>query len=209
MSLSAGPRSPAGVTSMRSRPSQSRICLQFFMELCGGFGWGAGLRIGGMDAQDACRAVGLEVDARDDPVAEQEGQDVVAILALFGRRVDLDAVAETEQAFGAGAFEHQRIERRQQRAGVDLARDAGRGVEVGLLVPALDADGNQFARSRPVLRAGPSCRLARGGNSRAGTTPSPRHGHGRRFAAVRDGHPPGQGRGRSYMAAGSTRSGRS
>src|SRR3712207_7483544 len=53
--------------------------------------------VGGLDAQRGCRAVALEVDARDEPVAEEEREDVVAVDALGRRDVDLDAVAEAEE----------------------------------------------------------------------------------------------------------------
>ena len=87
----------------------------------------------------------LQVDARDDAVAEQEGQDVVAVLALFGRRVDLDAVAEIEQALGARALEDQRVERREQRAGVDAARHPGIAVQVGRVASSPRRDREQLA----------------------------------------------------------------
>ena len=91
------------------------------------------------------RPVGLEVDARDDRLAEQERQHVIAVLALVGRRVDLDAVAEAEQPLGALAIPHQRVEGRDQRPRLDPPRPAGGGLEVGCAAPALDLDRQQRA----------------------------------------------------------------
>ena len=76
------------------------------------------------DDQPPGRAVGLEVDAGDDAIAEEERQAVIAELALLGRRVDLDAVAEVEQALGARALPDDRIERRQERPRLDAAGQA-------------------------------------------------------------------------------------
>ena len=79
------------------------------------------------------RPVGLEVDAGDDAIAEEEGQAVIAELALLGRRVDLDAVAEVEQALGARALPDDRIERRQERPRRDAAGQATVRIEIAVL----------------------------------------------------------------------------
>src|SRR5687767_8009035 len=52
----------------------------------------------GVGEQLAVGAVGLEVDPADQPVAEQEGQYVIAVIALMQRRIDLDAIVEVEDA---------------------------------------------------------------------------------------------------------------
>ena len=51
-------------------------------------------------------------------------------LPLRRRRVDLDAVVEAEHPQGAVALPHHGIERREQRRGLDAARDAGVAVQV-------------------------------------------------------------------------------
>ena len=173
---------------------------EFLQQFGGGLGRCAGLGIGGEHAQHAGRAVGLDVDARDDGVAEQEGQDVVAVLPLFGRRVDLDAVAEIEQALGARALEDQRVERGEQGAGVDPARQAGVPVQIGRLLPALDARPAAVRLPRPVPPAAPSCRRATGGNSRAGRHRWRCRARGPRCAAIRGGRRRRAGTGASKMS---------
>ena len=65
----------------------------------------------GIDAQESLLAIGLEAETRRQPVALEEGQHIITVDALLLRRIDLDPVAEVEQAFGARAFPNQRIER--------------------------------------------------------------------------------------------------
>ena len=86
------------------------------------------------------------IDARRERVAVQERQHVVAVHALCCRRVDFDAVVEVENAPVAAAFPDQRIERREQRPGID--RGAERCVSHAMirqLLPTLDADGSEIA----------------------------------------------------------------
>jgi hypothetical protein len=64
-----------------------------------------------VDPEHAGGAIGLEIDARDQRLVEQERQHVVAMAAIGGRRVDLDPVREAEHALGALATPHQRVER--------------------------------------------------------------------------------------------------
>ena len=100
----------------------------------------------GMDEQSSGLAVGLEVEPGDEPVAEQEGKDVVAVLALVGRRVDFDPVVEVEQPQRAGALPDERIERREKRARGDAARPARVAVEIGEMGPAGNLDRHENAR---------------------------------------------------------------
>lgn len=74
-------------------------------------------------------AVGLEVDAGDQAIAEEEGQHVIAVLALGFGYVDLDAVVEIPQALDPRAEPYDRIEGAEQgrparirRAGVTFSR---------------------------------------------------------------------------------------
>ena len=50
-----------------------------------------------MDAQHAGWAVSFQVGMGSGPLAEQEGQDVIVILALIGRHVDLDELEEADK----------------------------------------------------------------------------------------------------------------
>ena len=88
------------------------------------------LRMDRVHQKPSGRAVGLEVDARHDVFAEQERQAVIAEFPLVGRRVDLDAIAEIEQALGARALPDDGIERRQERLRIDAAGQWRRRVEI-------------------------------------------------------------------------------
>ena len=93
-----------------------------------------------VDQQSTALAVRLQVEPGDQPVAEQEGEDIIAVLALFGRSVNLDPVVEVEEPQRAGALPDQRIERREKRAGGDATRPAGVAMEIGVASPAGDLD---------------------------------------------------------------------
>ena len=105
--------------------------------------------------------------ARGDRLALQEGQDVVAVLALVGRGVDLQTDAGAEQALGALAPPDQVVEGRQQarrgatRRALALGPDRPVWRQPSTTTwprsPALD----QLARRRRF-------RPRAGGNSRAG-----------------------------------------
>ena len=91
-------------------------------------------------------AIGLQVEPGDELVAEQEGKDVIAVLALVDRRVNLDPVVEVEQPHRAGALPDERIERRQQRPRGDAARPARVAVKIGEMGPARNLDRLENAR---------------------------------------------------------------
>src|SRR5262249_22438096 len=84
-------------------------------------------------------AVGFEVDARDQAVAEQERHDVVTVRALVLGRVEREPVMEIEQAVGPRTHPNQRVERRQQRTRFNAARYIDVAMQVGLLFPTFDA----------------------------------------------------------------------
>jgi hypothetical protein len=73
------------------------------------------LEVHGIDKETAALAVGLEVEPRHKPVAEEEGQDIIAVLPFVRRRVDLDLVVEAEEAKGAGPLPDERIEGGENR----------------------------------------------------------------------------------------------
>lgn len=79
---------------------------------CEGFGQVGGSRLwgDGGDQQGGGSAVGFEVDSGDEAVAEEEGEDVVAVGPLGCRGVDADSVEEVEEAMGAIAVPDQGVE---------------------------------------------------------------------------------------------------
>ena len=112
---SAGARSPRGSTSTRSSPSQPAIDAELRASSAAVSGGASGSACAACTRSAPACAVGLEVDPRDEPVAEQERQHVVAVHALGRRHVDLDPVAEAEQPLDARALPDQRVERPDQR----------------------------------------------------------------------------------------------
>ncbi len=111
-----------------------------------------------MDDEPFAGPVGLQVEAGDDTVAEEEWQAVIAKFPLLGRRVDLDPVVEIEQALGARALPYEGIEGRDERPRLDSARDPRLGIEVERFLSALDRDGPQgtlldeFGKARAGIR---------------------------------------------------------
>ena len=93
-----------------------------------------------MDEQSSGCTVGLQVEPSNEAVAEQERKDVIAVLALVGRRVDLDPVVEVEEPQRAGTLPDERIERRQKRLRGDAAGPAGVAVKIGAMGPARNLD---------------------------------------------------------------------
>ena len=108
---------------------------------------GRGPRLGvrRLDEQSSSLPIGLQVHTTDDRVPEQERQHVVAELPLRLGHVDLDAVVEVEEALGALALPHHRVERAEQCPGVDLARQRGIAVQERRTLPPLDRDRQQLA----------------------------------------------------------------
>ena len=80
--------------------------------------------------------------------------------ALLGRDVDLDAVEEVEERLGARPLPHHRVERAEQRARGDPAREPGVAVEVALALPALHGDRGQLPRLDELLDRDLGARLA-------------------------------------------------
>ena len=90
--------------------------------------------------------VGLQVEPGHEQVAEQERKDVIAVLALVRRRVNLDPVVEVEEPQRAGTLPDERIERRQQRPRGDAAWPAGVAMKIGEMRPARNLDRLENAR---------------------------------------------------------------
>ncbi len=113
-----------------------------------------------MGEQSSGLAIGLQVETRHEPVAEQEREDIIAVLALVGRRVNLDPIVEVEQPLRARPLPDQRIERGQQRPRGDAAGPAGVPVKIGEMGPAGNLDRLEDAgldervdRLSPLVRA--------------------------------------------------------
>ena len=99
----AGARSPRSATTMPARGRATPPSTQLGAQLGGDVAVvDPRLAPRALDEQRRVRPVGLEVDATDQLVAEQERQHVVPVLAPRRRRVDLDPVVEAEHPLGAG-----------------------------------------------------------------------------------------------------------
>ena len=208
---SCGARSPRGSTVTSARPSQSasrRSSARSSSAVSSGAPASAYAALttsaGRLDLRSALRST-----RADDLVAEQERQHVVAVHPLVGRGVDLDPVVEVEERLGALPLPHDRVERAQQRPGLDPARQPRVAVEVRRPLPALDRDRQQLAlldqlgdgRSRRPRPAS--------GSSRAGPARSPPRGSAPPGGPARGSASSGVGVGRARTSAGMTRSGRS
>ncbi len=78
------------------------------------------------------------LDAADDPVAVQDRDDVVAVLALRLRHVHLEPVVEAPEELGARAVVDQPVERREERDAVrrdGAVRRVGMHLELAALEP--------------------------------------------------------------------------
>ena len=93
-----------------------------------------------------CGPVGLQVGAPDEPVAEQQGQDVVAVHALVLALVDLDHVVEAEQAPENGRS-HIRLSNGQRSTAAPARRRARRRAARERRPPS-----STSSRAQPALR---------------------------------------------------------
>src|SRR3990170_4822176 len=73
------------------------------------------LRPGADDVEPITLAVDARLDPPDEPVAEQDGQDVVAPASLRAGDVDLPDVVEAEAGTQEVAVPGERVERREER----------------------------------------------------------------------------------------------
>ncbi len=97
-------------------------------------------------AEPAVCPIGAKIHARYKPVAQEERQDVIAVLAFVRWRVDLEPEAEAEQALGPGPLPYQGIEGGQEGSGLHASCDAALGQDIGGLAPALHLDRQELAR---------------------------------------------------------------
>ena len=68
-----------------------------------------------LDVEPAGLAVEDRLDPADEPVAVEDGEDVVAVLALRRRHVHLEPVEEVPERLGAGAVVDEPVEGREER----------------------------------------------------------------------------------------------
>ena len=73
---------------------------------------------GTLQAQTSRRTVDDRLRTPDDPVADEEREDVVPVLALCGRHVHLQAVAKVEERLRSIPVVNEAIERREKRYAV-------------------------------------------------------------------------------------------
>ena len=106
--------------------------------------------------QPAVRAIRFEVNARNNPLVEKEGQDIVAPFALRLRRVDLDSVVEIEQAFGSWSKPDERVEWRKEGCCGCAPRRFGFDMEIGQVSPVLHFDAAQPACFNKFVEASPA-----------------------------------------------------
>ena len=145
---SARPRLPRRATSTRSRPSHAAMA-QSSSASAGATRRSrrSRLEVSRGDAEDALGAIGLQVHARHQPVAQQERQHVVAVRPLRGRRVDPDPVVEIEEPLGARRDPTPAGSKGESSARAATRRGALRpGIEIRRIVPALDRRGHELAR---------------------------------------------------------------
>ena len=115
----------------------------------------ADFRVGCGYLQRSCGPIRPEVEAGDESPRAQQRQDVVAVDALRSRRVDLEAVAEAEDALGPRTVPDQGVEGREQRGSTEPCRESCVAVEVGGVLPALDAGGDEPFLGHQLLDSGP------------------------------------------------------
>ena len=98
------------------------------------------------------RAVEPRLGAPGDAVADEQREDVVAVLALRGRHVHLEPVAEPEERLGAVAVVDEPVERREQRCALRDWPVDGVGVRAPLAVLAPDAERAETLLGERALR---------------------------------------------------------
>src|SRR5262249_59445690 len=119
-------------------------------------GIGSSLNVGRQREQPARGAVGFEINASDQTLAEQKRQHVIAPAALLLRREYLDAVIDPKEPRSACTIPDYRVERRQQRRGFDSSGDARIRVKISRLTPSFDPRLAQFSRPDQFGDAPPS-----------------------------------------------------
>src|SRR5215217_447774 len=79
------------------------------------------------DPEDALAAVGLQVGAADEPVSDEQREDVIAVDPLRLALVDLDHVHEPEEPREEWPVPHQVVERTQENGAGGSAVEFGAG----------------------------------------------------------------------------------
>ena len=139
-------RPPAGRASRRAASRRARAGRR----ACGG---PPGSGVKRLDLQHAAGAVGLQVGAADEPVAEEQRQDVVAVDALVLALVHLDQVVEAEQPPEERPVPHQVVERAEEHRRSGGAVDLGAGGDEHRRPAVVDRD----ALERPSPTSASTC----------------------------------------------------
>ena len=105
------------------------------------------------DVQRVAGALGLQVDAADEPPVEQEGPYVVTELALGRWGVDLDAVVKIEEPLHSWPEKDQRVERAQQRGTAVTAGHGLAGAQVRRRIPTVDVHAFELAVGDKLAQA--------------------------------------------------------
>ena len=137
----------------------------------------------------AAGPVGLQVDARDQPVAEQERQHVVAVHALGLRHVDLEPVARSRRAASPGRAPRAASRTAEQRRRAAPGAGSARAAQVSLVRPSPRPRPASARRPRPARRSARARRRRSGGSSRAGRARRRRRARAPRSAPARAGRP--------------------
>src|SRR5262245_53628762 len=88
--------------------------------------------------QYLARAICLEIAAGDHPVTEQEQAHVISVYSFGCRHVDLNRVFHSEHPLQTFAIPNERIERCDERSGVDGLGNAGTRMYISRLFPSVD-----------------------------------------------------------------------
>ena len=153
--LSSPARSPRSATTTSSSSSQSAISRSSVGELRrppAAVDAVLGEARPARAAPTACRSA-LRSTRADEPVAQQEGQHVVAVHPLGRRRVDLQPVAEAEDPLDPRPLPDQRVEGLSSARARIQRGPAGRRVQPGRPAPAVDRRRAAARRRRPARRS--------------------------------------------------------
>jgi hypothetical protein len=126
--------------AVRLQVQPTRHPLQFFVQQLVCVWRGARLMVAGLNQQSSVRTIGLEVNARNDLVADEQRQNIIAVDPLFSGHIDLDAVSEPEQSLGPIPRPDQWVEWRKQGLRLDAAWAPRGRIKISWLLPSLDMD---------------------------------------------------------------------
>src|SRR5262249_13635834 len=112
-----------------------------------------------LDLQSALLAVEDGLDPADEPVAVEDGEDVVAVLPLCRGDVHLEPVVEVPERLGAGSVADEPVERREERGAKRHGAVFGRGMNDEPAALELDSERAEALLRDQLLRPRPGDRL--------------------------------------------------